>query len=126
MTRPTRIATAALLALGLATLPGVLDRCAESCEAQQDALSSTPTCHHAHSSTTRIGSVPTPCGHDHNGTLVTAATGARLANGSSGWLATAVEPSAPLPHNAPNRHVPTPAPPGLSLPLDTRSLPLRI
>src|SRR2546425_13090999 len=74
MFRATRMATAAVLALAVAALPVVLDRCAASCEMHHDTVASTPSCHHSTSRTVRIGRVPTPCGHAHNGTAVTSAT----------------------------------------------------
>jgi hypothetical protein len=73
MFRVTRGAVAGVLAIAIAALPVVLDRCAESCEAHANAVASTPTCHHVTSTGTRISPVPSPCGHDHNGTAVTAA-----------------------------------------------------
>src|SRR5207247_5531506 len=39
-------------------------------QAHQNAVASTPACHHAASTGTHISQVPTPCGHDHNGTAV--------------------------------------------------------
>src|SRR5882762_790343 len=65
---------AAALALAIAALPIVLDRCAESCEAHRHTIASAPACHHASSTATHVAPVPTPCGHDHTGTTVTAAT----------------------------------------------------
>src|SRR5882672_6456461 len=76
MFRATRIAVAAILALAIAALPVVLDRCAESCEAHRHTVASTPTCHHAASTGTHISHVPTSCGHDHNATAVTVAKSA--------------------------------------------------
>jgi len=73
MFRATRIAVAAILAMAIAALPVVLDRCAESCDTHQRTVASTPACHHAASTGTHISQVPAPCGHDHNGTAVTAA-----------------------------------------------------
>ena len=42
MFRATRMATAAVLALAVAALPVVLDRCAASCEMHHDTVASTP------------------------------------------------------------------------------------
>lgn len=71
MCRPTRVAVAAVLALTVAALPVVLDRCAESCEAHRDTIASAPACHHVTSTGTHVSEVPPSCGHDHNGTAVT-------------------------------------------------------
>ena len=64
--------TAAVLALAVAGLPVLLNQCAASCEAQHEAAASTPSCHHASSTGARVGHVPVPCGHDHDGALVPA------------------------------------------------------
>src|SRR5437764_12695717 len=64
--------TAAALALAVADLPVLLNQCAASCEAEHEAAASTPSCHHASSTGTRMGHVPIPCGHDHDGALVPA------------------------------------------------------
>src|SRR5579862_3657617 len=66
MLRAIRMATAALMVLAVGTLPAVLDRCAESCEAHRNTAADAPTCHHAASAASRISRVPTPCGHDHH------------------------------------------------------------
>jgi hypothetical protein len=63
----------ALVALVMAALPVVLDRCAESCRERHAAVADTPSCHHATSASNRIGQVPASCGHDHNATTVTSA-----------------------------------------------------
>ena len=54
MFRSARLAVAALLALAIAALPVVLDRCAESCEAHQHVVAATPACHHAASTGTHL------------------------------------------------------------------------
>src|ERR1700682_1703784 len=73
MFRATKIAVAAVVALAMAVLPVVLDQCAGSCEAHRDTVASTPACHHTTSTGPHIAPVPIPCGHDHNGTAITAA-----------------------------------------------------
>src|SRR6184192_361154 len=73
-----RRAVAGILALAIAALPVMFDRCAESCDAHRDTIASTPECHHATSSGTHLSQVPGRCGHDHNGTAVSAANGTRL------------------------------------------------
>src|SRR5205809_969790 len=75
MFRATRMAVALVLALGIAALPVVLDRCTESCEAHRHSAASTPPCHHTASTGTRISQSPDRCGHDHGGTAVMAAKG---------------------------------------------------
>jgi hypothetical protein len=73
MIRMTRIAVAAVLAAAVAALPMVLDRCAASCDAHQNAVTTAPACHHATPTGTRITRSPASCGHDHNATALTAA-----------------------------------------------------
>jgi len=73
MFRWMRTAIAAVLALTVAALPLMLDRCSESCDAHQSAVATTPACHHASSSGMRLTNVPASCGHDHNAGVVTAA-----------------------------------------------------
>src|SRR5258706_15310513 len=73
MFRVTRIAIAAVLALAVAALPLMLDRCSESCEAHQSLVANTAACHHATSSGTHITKAPASCGHDHNAQAVTTA-----------------------------------------------------
>ena len=124
---PMRMATAAVLALALAALPVVLDRCAESCDAHPHAIASTPSCHHATSTKTRIRQVPARCGHDHNGTAVTPALRATPAGRSVDSMVAAVGLPGSLAPVTFDRRVPIHAPPGpSSLTPDHRSLPLRI
>jgi hypothetical protein len=75
MFRVIRIAVAAVLALAVATLPVMLDRCGVSCEAHQATVASTPACHDAAASGTHVARVPAPCGHDHADTTIIAANG---------------------------------------------------
>jgi hypothetical protein len=130
MSRASRIATAFALILAIAVLPVVLDRCAASCEALDGAAgaaASSPGCHHATTSTSRIGQMPTPCGHDHSGTTGTAAQSVKRAIGSFDSLVTFAEPTTTaLPSIASSRHALTHGPPGASATPDARSLPLRI
>src|ERR1700720_1978587 len=74
MFRATKIAVAAVVALAIAVLPVVLDQCAGSCEAHRDTVASTPACHHTTSTGPHIAHVPNPGAHDHNGTVITAAS----------------------------------------------------
>jgi len=120
-----RTATAAVLAIAVAALPLVLDRCAASCEARHDRVESTPSCHHTSSTALHVGRVPAPCGHDHGGIVVSAAASAAARVRTLGSVAAsfAVPPiTTPLSRRVVLNH----APPGSSLTLDTRSLPLRI
>jgi len=75
MFRAIRTAVAGILVLAIAALPVMLDRCAASCDAHQNAIASTPECHHATSTGMHLSQVPGRCGHDHNGTAVSAASG---------------------------------------------------
>src|SRR6266852_1944459 len=73
MFRAMKVSVAAVVALALAVLPVVLDQCAGACEAHRHTIASMPACHHTTSTGTHIAHVPIPCGHDHNGTEITAA-----------------------------------------------------
>ena len=126
MFRAIKTAVAALLALAIAALPVVLDRCADSCEAHQYLAASTPACHHADSTGTHLSQVPSPCGHDHNATTLTAAKrpasterafGSIVATESEQAITFAVAAGLRVrPHSRPD------SPPTL----DRRSLPLRV
>jgi hypothetical protein len=126
MFRATRIAVAAVLALAVAALPLMLDRCAESCEAHQSLVANVPACHHVTSTGTHVTKAPASCGHDHSATAVTAAkslapTGRAFAfaaiAGSQLTAASAVDADVRVePHS----------PPDSSPPLAGRSLPLRV
>jgi hypothetical protein len=126
MFRVTRIAVAAVLALAVAALPIMLDRCAESCEAHQHTIASTSACHHATSTGLHLAPVPAPCGHDHNGTAVTAAksfapAGRAFALAAIGGSQLSVAPPAGADVRV-DAHSPTDSSP----PLAARSLPLRV
>ena len=126
MFRATRIAVAAVLALAIAALPAILDRCSESCEAHQNTVASTPACHHAASTGTHISQVPTPCGHDHNGTATTAAnSSAPTSRSMDAVVLVGTQPTVALPTAADLRVRPH-LPPSSSPTLDRRSLPLRV
>jgi hypothetical protein len=126
MFRAIRIATAAVVAFAITVLPVVLDQCTGACEAHRNTIASTPACHHATSAGTHVAQVPTPCGHDHNLAAVTAvkspaptgrAFDSIVAIDSQLTLASPTETEGQVrPHS----------PPGSSLTLDHRSLPLRI
>lgn len=123
----TRMATAAVLALAVAVLPVMLDRCSESCEAHEAAAANVPACHHATTSAVRISAAPLPCGHDHNGAALSAAERSTPTGRSFGFLLAVVELPASVGAMASDRTRPAPAPPGPSaLWLDHRSLPLRV
>jgi hypothetical protein len=68
-----RASVAILLVVACVALPLVLDQCATSCEAHSSSSAAAPSCHHTGSLTERVGSMPAPCGHDHNGPVATAA-----------------------------------------------------
>jgi hypothetical protein len=119
------MAAAATLACAIAGLPVVLDQCVESCEAHRSAISSAPTCHHVAPASTRIGGVPSPCGHDHSA-VVTAAAYAVL-KGPSIDVAVAIEaPPPPAISQSTARGPFSQSPPGSSLTFERHSLPLRI
>jgi hypothetical protein len=126
MFRATRIAVAAVLALAIAALPVVLDRCAESCEAHRNAVASTPACHHATSTGTHISQVPTPCGHDHNGTAVTTAKSPTPTAPSFDSVVTMDSQVTVAPTAAADLRVWPHSPPDFSPTLDGRSLSLRV
>jgi hypothetical protein len=126
MFRATKTAVAAILALAIAALPVVLDRCAESCEAHRHTVASTPACHHAAATGTHISHVPTPCGHDHNATAVTAAKSS-APTGRAFDSIVAVETQATVaPPTAADLRVRPHSPSDASPTLDRRSLPLRL
>src|SRR5437667_8872864 len=119
-----RIATATVLAFAIAALPVALDRCAVSCEAHQDTVASTLSCHHPTSMATRIGKVPTPCGHDHSGSAVASAKSV-APNGRASLVAVETAPFPQLLGSASGRALPH-ASSRFSLAVDHRSLSLRI
>jgi hypothetical protein len=124
MFRVTRIAVAACLALAVAALPMMLDRCSESCDAHRATVASTPACHHVVSAGPHITTAPAPCGHDHNGTAVAAAKS--IASTGRAFTATpASQISITAPVGADVRANPHPTP-ASSPPLAGRSLPLRV
>jgi hypothetical protein len=122
----TRIATAAVLVLALGVSPAVLDRCAAVCAEHRDTVASTPSCHHATAPATHIGHALTPCSHDHNGTVVTSAKSSAPVERSLDAVVAVVALPSPFPPAASDRPVLAHAPPGSSLTLDGRSLPLRL
>ena len=69
MTWTMRVSTALVLALAIVALPLVLDQCVAACEAHKAPTTDgpQPACHHVTTSTTSLGRVPAPCGHDHDG-----------------------------------------------------------
>ena len=126
MFRATKIAVAAVVALAMAVLPVVLDQCAGSCEAHRHTIASTPACHHTTSTGTHIAHVPIPCGHDHNGTAITAANNpAPTGKAFHSIVAVDGRPTLVSPAAASHRVRPH-SPPSSSLALDRRSLPLRV
>jgi hypothetical protein len=122
----TKIATASVLALAIAVFPAVLNQCAASCAEHHDAVASTPSCHHVTTTANRIGAQPTPCGHDHIGTVVTSAnTSAPIGRSTSVMVAVVALP-VPLASSASERRLLEHSPPRPALPRDARSLPLRV
>jgi hypothetical protein len=126
MFRATKITVAAVVALAMAVLPVVLDQCAGSCEAHRHTVASTPACHHTTSTGTHIAQVPIPCGHDHNGTAITAANNpAPTGKAFHSIVAVDSRPTLVSPAAASLRVRPH-SPPSSALTLDRRSLPLRV
>jgi hypothetical protein len=126
MFRAARIAIAAVLALAVAALPIVLDRCAESCEAHRDTIASTPACHHVASTGTHISQVPAACGHDHNGTAATAAKSSPPTGRTFDSIVTVDSQRAAAPPAPAHLNVHPHSPPGSSSTFGRRSLPLRV
>jgi hypothetical protein len=117
--------TAAVLAHAVAGLPVLLNRCAASCETQHEAAASTPSCHHASSTGTRMGHVPLPCGHDHDGVLIPAVRSAPLSGGFDSIVPIQIA-SASFISSAGDERLRDHAPPGSSSALNAQALPLRI
>jgi hypothetical protein len=126
MFRLTRIAIAAVLALAVTALPLMLERCAGSCEAHQGAVANTPACHHATSTGTHITKAPASCGHDHDGTVVTAAKNFAPTSRAFAFVATASSQPSVTPPVEAGVGVDPYAPPDVSPGLAARSLPLRV
>ena len=126
MTRALRNAAAAVLAIAIAAVPTMLDQCAETCAAHPASVASTPACHHASASGTRIGHVPPRCGHDHSSAAVVAIKNVEPSPAS--FALVAVTDSAPM-FVAPtvqDQRLDDQSPPGFPLALKAESLPLRI
>jgi len=104
----------------------VLDQCAASCAEHHDTVASTPSCHHVTSTASHIGHVPSPCGHDHNGTVVTSAKSSVTMGRSIDSLVAAIALSVPVAPIASQWRGLEQSPPGVRFTLDERSLPLRI
>src|SRR5437899_7964902 len=126
MFRATRIAVAAVQAVAIAALPVLLDRCAESCEAHQSTVASTPACHHAASAGTHVSQVPAPCGHDHNATALSVTKSpAPTGRVFDSIVALDTQPTV-APPAVSGLRVRSHSPPDSSRTLDRRSLPLRV
>jgi hypothetical protein len=126
MFRVARLTVAVLLALAIAALPAVLDRCAESCQAHQHIVASTTACHHAVSTGTRLSRVPSRCRHDDDATALTAAK--RPAPAGRAFDSIAAMENEPMMAGAAaaGLGVQLHSPPDSSATLDRRSLPLRV
>jgi hypothetical protein len=126
MFRVARIAVVAVLALAVAALPLMLDRCAGSCAAHQRAVANTPACHHVSSTGTRITRAPASCDHDHDGSAVAAVksvapTGRAFAFAAMAGSPVSIPPAAHAGVRG-DRHFP----PDSSPPPAGRVLPLRV
>jgi hypothetical protein len=127
MLRAFRTAAASVLALAIAALPVVLERCVDSC-ARHDgsAFAAVPACHHAASAAERVGRAPLACGHDHSGTTAITVTGASA--GERPWTLLAAIHTVPASYvtlGAPQDFVDS-SPPGPAHARGARSLTLRI
>jgi hypothetical protein len=122
----TKQAIASVLALAIIVLPIVLDRCAESCEAQHRTIASTANCHHASSSAAQMGHETAPCGHDHHGIAVASSNDPAPARPLFNAMIAVATASTSVSPTAAAYRIPPHAPPGSSLDLHRRSLPLRI
>jgi hypothetical protein len=126
MFRAIRTAIAGVLALAIAALPVVVERCATSCDAHRSTLARTPECHHAAGSGTRLSPLPRQCGHDHSGATVASANGTASTERSLDSITT-LDGRLTLAPTIPAAALVRPhAPPESSFLLDRRSLPLRI
>ena len=123
-----RAATAAFVAVALAALPVLLDRCETSCDVHRAAAAAaaSPSCHHGPPPGSRVGGSPAPCGHDHSGTVATAAVGAASPTRGGASIVADVAPATASAHAAVVRFVRTHAPPGLLTAFPPTPLPLRI
>jgi hypothetical protein len=115
-----------VLALAVTALPAVLDQCAASCVEHHEAVASTPSCHHATTTSNRVGPMPMPCGHDHSGTTVMSAkTSAPVQRGLNSIVAVVALPTAFAPVSS-DRRLLGKSPPGARRPIGAHPLPLRI
>lgn len=126
MRRATRLTTAMVLAVAVALLPIVLDRCADACDAHQAASTKAPACHHTTSTAIRITTAPAPCSHDHHGTTVTAPTRFAPADRTPAGTAMTVDHVIVAPGAAADVQVRPHSPPRCRALLTRRSLPLRV
>lgn len=125
MFRWMRIAIVAVLAVTVAALPLMLDRCSESCDAHQSAVA-TPACHHVSSSGAHLTNAPASCGHDHNARVVTAAKSFAPTDRAFALTALPGHQFAAAPPVEPGVRADPHAPPDSLPPLAGRSLPLRV
>src|SRR5689334_11324805 len=115
-----------MLALSVAALPLLLDRCAQDCESHRGRTASTPACHHEAQTGAHISHAALPCGHDHHGAAVVAIKSV-VPRQMSTIVATVVDAqSTSCVLGALDRRISAHSPPGSSLVLHTQSLPLRL
>jgi hypothetical protein len=115
-----------VVALAIAALPLVLDRCAESCEAHRPTVTSAPACHHVTSTGAHIAQVPSSCGHDHSGATVVAAKNPVPAGRTFDATVAVDTRSTPASLAWANLRLPPHSPPDASLTIGRRSVPLRV
>ena len=126
MSLVTRASTAAVLALAIVGLPLALDGCSAFCDAHQDSVASTPSCHHTTSDTVRIGHPPAPCGHDHNGTTATLSTAPTTPVRPLQLMVAVIVTPALMTQTVSFQATLAPTPPGSAPDAHDRSLPLRL
>lgn len=126
MLRVTNTAIAAVLALSIAALPTMLDRCAETCDAHEAAAAATPPCHHAVSTGTHLTTAPATCGHDHTSSAFTASKSFAASDRAFALTAILDSTTALAPRPFANLRFEPHGPPDSSPPLFGRSLPLRV
>jgi hypothetical protein len=74
--RIARFSAVGMLAIAIASVPLILDRCATKCEMHHETVAGAPTCHHPGTTSPRLAQTPGTCGHDHSAAGVAPESGA--------------------------------------------------
>jgi hypothetical protein len=115
------------LALVVAVVPVLLDRCAEGCAAHAPAsVAATPACHHARSPAPTMGQAARQCAHGEEPAALVAVKNTAPAQTTFPLIAVVVDRPGTIDQPGAALRLRDAAPPGSSLTLDTSSLPLRI